>query len=165
MIEKLGIADWPPLVDVHPAARRLLASWGYHYDAWNLRRFQPPKRYAVLVCFLQAALAETTDAVVECQDKLITAVHSKAKKRRDELLRAGEEAKRRAVEVLGVVGELVLDDTIPDVQLRNEILWRIPCEELATLVDGCHQLREGDDGSHLGLTARWYSNTREYSPA
>jgi hypothetical protein len=102
---------------------------------------------------------------VECQDRLITAVHSKAKKRRDELLRAGEEAKRRAVEVLGVVGELVLDDTIPDVQLRNEILWRIPSEEMATLVDGCHQLRDGDDGSHLGLTARWYSNTREYSPA
>jgi hypothetical protein len=79
-IEKLGFADWPPLIDVHPAARRLLTSWGYHYDAWNLRRFRPPKRYAVLVCFLQAALAETTDAVVECQDKLITAVHSKAKR-------------------------------------------------------------------------------------
>jgi hypothetical protein len=94
-------------------------------------------------------LAETTDAVVECQDKLITAVYSKAKKRRDELLRAGEEAKRRAVEVLGVVGELVLDDTIPDVQLRNEILWRIPSEEMAILVDGCQQLRDSDDGSHL----------------
>jgi hypothetical protein len=39
-IEKLGFADWPPLAHVHPAARRLLASWGYHYDAWNLRRFQ-----------------------------------------------------------------------------------------------------------------------------
>jgi len=52
--------------------------------------------------------------------------HSKAKKRRDELLRAGEEAKWRAVEVLGVVGELVLDDTIPDVQLRIEILWQFP---------------------------------------
>ena len=36
---------------------------------------------------------------------------------------------------------------------------------MATLVDGCHQLRDGDDGSHLSLTARWYSYTREYSPA
>ena len=44
-IEKLSFADWPPLVDVHPpAARRLLSSWGYLYDAWNLRRFHPPKR-------------------------------------------------------------------------------------------------------------------------
>ena len=36
---------------------------------------------------------------------------------------------------------------------------------MSTLVDGCHQVRQGDDGSHLGLTARWYSYTREYSPA
>jgi len=67
--------------------------------------------------------------------------------------------------VLEVMGGLVLDDSIPDLQLRSEILWRIPSEEIATLVDGCHQLREGDDGSHLSLTARWYGYTREYSPA
>jgi hypothetical protein len=63
------------------------------------------------------------------------------------------------------MGELVLDESIPDAQLRNEILWRIPDDEMATLVDGCRQLRTGDDGSHLGLTAHWYAYTREYSPA
>ena len=163
-INGLGFTDWPPLAGVHPVARRLLAGWGYRYDAWSLRRLQSPIRYAVLLCFLQAALAEAADAVVEVQDKLITSIHSKAKKRRDNLLRASEEAKRRAVEVLEVMGELVLDKSIPDAQLRNEILWRIPDEKMATLVDGCHQLRTGDDGSHLSLTAHWYAYTREYSP-
>ncbi len=130
IINKLGFADWPRLADVHPAARRLLAGWGYRYDAWNLRRFQPARRYAVLVCFLQAALAETADAIVDAQDKLITSIHSKARKRRDALLRAGEEAKRRAVEVLEVMGELVLDESIPDAQLRPKILSRISSEEM-----------------------------------
>lgn len=46
------------------------------------------------------------------------------------------------------MSELMLNDSIPDLQLRSEILWRIQNEEIATLVDGCHQLREGDDGSH-----------------
>jgi hypothetical protein len=36
----------------------------------------PDKRHAVVLCFLRAALAETADAVVEMQDKLITGVHS-----------------------------------------------------------------------------------------
>jgi len=164
-ITALGFADWPRLAQVHPAARRLLAGWGYRYDAWSLRRFGPPKRYAVLLCFLQAALAETADAIVEVQDKLITSVHAKAKKRREALLRASEEARRRAVEVVEVVGGLVLDAAVPDGQLRAEIFGRIPSEEMTTLVDGCHQLRAGDDGSHLGLTAHWYGYTREYSPA
>jgi TnpA family transposase len=163
--DALGFTDWPPLAEVHPAARRLLAGWGNRYNAWSLRRFPPPKRHALLLCFLQAALAETADAVVEAQDKLITSVHAKAKKRREALLRAGEEAKRRAVEVLGVMGELVLDDSIPDAQLRSQILGRFSSDEMATLVDGCQQARAGDDGSHLGLTAHWYGYTREYSPA
>ena len=34
----------------------------------------PDKRHAVVLCFLRAALAETADAVVEMQDKLITGV-------------------------------------------------------------------------------------------
>src|SRR3984893_3443840 len=46
-----------------------------------------------------------------------------------------------------------------------KILWRIPDDEMVTLVDGCRQLRTGDDGSHLSLTAHWYAYTREYSPA
>src|SRR5207244_6893870 len=120
---KARLYDWPPLADIHPAACRLLAGWGYHYDAWNLRRFRPPKRYAVLVCFLQAALAETTDAVVEAQDTLIATVHSKAKKRRDELLRASDEAKRRAVEVVADMGEVVLDVFIHEATVRHEVLW------------------------------------------
>ncbi len=97
----------------------------------RLERFKvPARRYAVLVCFLQAALAETADAIVDAQDKLITSIHSKARKRRDALLRAGEEAKRRAVEVLEVMGELVLDESIPDAQLRPKILSRISSEEM-----------------------------------
>src|SRR5262249_28608195 len=65
----LGLATHPDLARVHPATRRLLASWGYRYDAWSLRRFALCKRQAIVLCFLQAVLAETTDAIIEMQDK------------------------------------------------------------------------------------------------
>ena len=71
-----GLATLPIIGAVHPATRRLLADWGYHYEVWSLRRFVPDKHHAVVLCFLRAALAETADAVVEMQDKLITGVHS-----------------------------------------------------------------------------------------
>ena len=46
----------PILNEVHPATRRLLATWGYRYDVWSLRRFAPAKRQAIVVlCFLQGA--------------------------------------------------------------------------------------------------------------
>ena len=50
--------------------------WPTGNDLWSLRRFVPDKRHAFVLCFLRAALAETADAVVEMQDKLITGVHS-----------------------------------------------------------------------------------------
>jgi hypothetical protein len=95
-----GLATLPAVESVHPATRRLLANWGYHYEVWSLRRFVSDKRHAIVLCFLRAALGETTDAVVEMQDKLITGVHNKARQRREDILRATEEARRRAIEVL-----------------------------------------------------------------
>jgi hypothetical protein len=59
--------------------------------------------------------------VVEMQDKLITGVHNKARQRREDILRATEEARRRAIEVLEEVGSPVLDESIPDAELRRDI--------------------------------------------
>src|SRR4029077_17388094 len=81
--------------------------WGYRYNVWKLRRFSSAKRIAIVLCFLHAARAETTDAIVEMQDKLITAVHSKARQRYEDLLRATEEARSRAAEILEELGPIV----------------------------------------------------------
>lgn len=86
-IRSVGLTAWPALADVHPATRRLLAGWGYRYNVWHLRRFPAAKQNAIVICFLQAARAETTDAIIDMQDKLITSIHNKARRRYDGLLR------------------------------------------------------------------------------
>jgi TnpA family transposase len=164
-ISSLRSTAVPALASVHPATRRMLARWGYRYDVWSLRRFPRPKRDAIVLCLLQAAHAETTDAVVEMQDKLITGVHSKAQQRYENLLRATEEARSRAVEVLDEMGTLVLDESIPDGDLRSEIFARLSSDEIGRLVNGCRNLRASNQGSHLSLIDHWYGYTRKYSPA
>ena len=101
---------------------------------------------------------------VEMQDKLITAVHSKARQRYEDLLRATEEARSRAVEILEELGTVVLDDSIPDSELRTAIFARLPSDDIGKLVEGCRTLRAGNEGSHLGLVHHWYGYTRKYSP-
>lgn len=162
----LGFARRTASEAVHPATRRLLAGWGHAYDAWSLRRFEPAKRHAILICTVEAALAGAADALVEMQDKLITRVHNRAKKHRAELLHATDAAKARAVSVLEDLGALVLDERgVPDAELRARIYERHPREEIDLLVEGCRGLREGDSGSHLGFVGRWHAATRQYSPA
>ncbi len=164
-VRSLGLTAWPALAEIHPATRRLLAGWGYRYSVWNLRRFSAAKRNGIVICFLQAARAEMTDGIVEMQDKLITSIHNKARKRYEELLRATEEARSRAVEVLEEMGTLVLDDSIPDNKLRKYIFDLLPSEDIGRLVEGCRNLRAGGDGSSLALVKHWYGYTRKYSPA
>jgi len=165
-LSSLGLARWPALQTIHPATRRLLAGWGYAYDAWSLRRFEPAKRRAILVCTLEAAFAEAADAIVEMQDKLITRVHNRARKHRADLLHATDAAKARAMSVLEDLGGLVLDEpNVPDAELRARIYAHHPREEISLLVEGCRGLREGDPGSHLGFVGRWHAATRQYSPA
>ena len=121
-LSSLDFARWPALQAVHPATRRLLAGWGYAYDAWSLRRFKPAKRHAILLCTVEAAFAEAADALVEMQDKLITWVHNRARKHRADLLHATDTAKARAVSVLEDLGSLVLDEPgVPDAELRTRI--------------------------------------------
>jgi hypothetical protein len=115
----LGLTAWPALADIHPATRRLLSGWGYRYSVWHLRRFPIIKRNAIVICFLQAARAETTDGIVEMQDKLITSIHNKADKRYEALLRTAEEARSRAVEVLEGIGTLVLTIPFPMENFEN----------------------------------------------
>ena len=163
-IGSLGLSGLSALTEVHPATRRMLANWGYRYNVWKLRRFSSAKRIAIVLCFLHAARAETTDAIVEMQDKLITAVHSKARQRYEDLLRATKEARSRAVEILEELGTVVLDDSIPDSELRTAIFARLPSDDIGKLVEGCRTLRAGNEGSHLGLVHHWYGYTRKYSP-
>ena len=163
-MQSLGLTALPAMAGVHPATRRMLANWGYRYDVWSLRRFAAPKRYAIVLCFLHAARAEATDAVIDMQDKLITGVHNKARQRYDDLLRATEEARTRAVEVLEALGTIVLDESIPDVELRQHIFARLPSADVGRLVEGCRNLRVGHEGSYLGLIDHWYGYTRQYSP-
>lgn len=106
-----------------------------------------------------------TDGIVEMQDKLITSIHNKARKRYEELLHTTEEARSRAVEVLEGMGTLVLDDSIPDNALRKHIFNLLPSEDMSRLMEGCRNLRAGGDGSPLGLVNHWYGYTRKYSPA
>jgi TnpA family transposase len=163
-VSSLGLTAWPALTDIHPATRRLLAGWAYRYSIWNLRRFSAANRSAIVLCFLQAARAEMTDGIVEMHDKLITSIHNKARKRYEDLLRATEEARSRAVEVLEELGTVVLDDSIPDHEVRQSIFKLLPIDDISRLVEGCRNLRAGGDGSPLALIHHWYGYTRKYSP-
>ena len=83
----------------------------------------------------------------------------------EDSLRATEEARSRGVEVLEEIGTVVLDDSIPNHEVRQYIFKLLPIDDVSRLVEGCRNLRAGGDGSLLALIHHWYGYTRKYSPA
>jgi hypothetical protein len=142
------------LADIHPATRRFLASWRYRYSVWNLRRFSLEKRSGIVICFLQVARADMIDGIIEMQDKLITAIRNKARKRYEERLRAREKARTRAVEVLEAMETLVLGHSVPDSQLRQHVFDLLSSEDMSRLwkdLGTCERARMARRSAHPSL--------------
>lgn len=57
----------PILSEVHPATRRLLASWGYRYDVWSLRRFAPPNGRRSSCVFCRRRALKPRMALLKCR--------------------------------------------------------------------------------------------------
>ena len=164
-LRSLGLASLPGLKLVHKSTLSLLASWGYRYDVWSLRRFPAPKRYSIVIAFIATALSEATDAAIEMHDKLMTSYHNKARRRRDELLQRAEQARSDAIQAFEQLGSLILDQSIADQDLRSTILKMYPTERLTDMVSDCRALRFGDDSSYLEYLQPWYAQLRRYLPA
>lgn len=101
----------------------------------RLREVVPPRRYAVLVCFLWQSYRGAIDQAVDMYDKLITGVHTQSEADFDEQLRQQRKTIRDSLAVFKSLGEIILDDDIADVELRTRLFIEIPRSELAAQIE------------------------------
>jgi TnpA family transposase len=152
------------LKNVPLPTRQLLSTWGYNQDVWSLRRFDDDKKYSIVVAFLNSALTETVDAIVDMQDRLITHYENQAREKKDALLRSAEKARTEAIEAFEDIGMIVVDEEhIVDGDVRKEVFRKRSPESLRELLADCQTIKFGAD-AHLGFMSSSYGETRKYSP-
>ncbi len=162
-LETLG---WkaPLLTKVPLPTRQLLSAWGYQQDVWSLRRFAPEKRYSIVAAFLDSVLTETTDAIVDMNDRLCTRYKNQAKEKKDVLLRSAEKARTEAIEAFEEIGIVILDEEhVGDRDVRKEVFSKRSAQSLRELLAECQSMKFGSD-AHLGFMSASYGETRKYSP-
>src|SRR5277367_5621726 len=74
LIEELLGADGE-LADLDPKVVRQLGELARRYDAGDLRRFSPPKRTALIACYLIEARKTLLDQIVEMHDLFLTGMN------------------------------------------------------------------------------------------
>jgi len=152
------------LKNVPLPTRQLLSNWGYQKDVWSLRRFEDDKKYSIVAAFLNTALTDTVDAIVDTQDRLITRYQNQAKEKKDVLLRSAEKARTEAIEAFEDIGIVIVDEkNIIDSDVRKEVFKKRSVESLRDLLADCRSIKFGAD-AHLEFMSSSYSQSRKYSP-
>lgn len=152
------------LKNVPLPTRQLLSNWGYQKDAWSLRRFEDEKKYSIVAAFLNTALTDTIDAIVDMQDRLITRYQNQAKEKKEALLRSAEKARTEAIEAFEDIGTVIIDqENVVDSDVRKEVFKRRSLESLRDLLADCQTIKFGTD-AHLQFMSSSYGQSRKYSP-
>src|ERR687892_944383 len=131
----------------------------------RLREVVQPRRNAALVCFLWQSYRDAVDQAVDMYDKLITWVHTQAEADLDEQLRQQRKTLQSSLASFKSLGTIVLDDTVPDIDLRIRLFDQIPRDELATQMEALDEWITGkkSDAFH-GVISR-FSYLRQFAPA
>lgn len=144
--------------------RQLLTNWGYQQDVWSLRRFDDDRRYSIVAAFLNSALVETIDGIVDMQERLITQYQNQARDKKEALLRSAEKARNEAIEAFEEIGMIVVDEEhVVDKNVRKEVFKKRSLQALRDLLTNCQTIKFGVD-AHLGFMSSSYGETRKYSP-
>lgn len=106
--------------------QRTLAKYAQRYSAFRLKETEPSKRYAMLICFLCQSYRETVDYLADTYFKLITRIYNKAGRQQDKANKKQSKKNRASLVMFDTVSGIVLNSSIPDIDVRKHIFRLIP---------------------------------------
>ena len=163
-IRAVGVSD----VFLRDLPEARLARMARHAQlAWAqpLLRMGQERRVATLLAFMQALERTATDDILELFDGLMSALAlcGEAKRRR-ERLRSLKDLDQAAL-LLQQAVRILLDETVPDAALRQQVLGTIGETALRDAADAVQALASSADDPMMQVLAGSYATVRRFLPA
>jgi TnpA family transposase len=131
----------------------------------RLREVVQPRRNAALVCFLWQSYRDAVDQAIDMYDKLITWVYIQAEDALDEQLRQQRKAIQSSLATFKSLGGIILDEAVPDGELRTRLFEEVPREELAAQVGALDEWVSGKKSDVFHGVVSRFSYLRQFAPA
>lgn len=168
VIEKLEyIRDLQLQVDtkgIHPNRLRQLSKIGSRYEPHSFRRFNDPKKYAILVAYLLELIQDLTDLSFEIHDRQIMILLSKGRKAQEELQKQnGKSINEKVVHFADLGAALIKarsEGTDPFVALDAVMPW----DQIIASVEEAKRLARPVDYDYLDLLEKKFYALRKYTP-
>ncbi len=144
--------------------QRALAKHARKRSAHRLRELDPAHRYASLVCFLSQTYQDTIDFIIDMQDKLLTRICSRAQREVDETLARKRNSVQRSAAMLQKLGSIVLNEEVPDAEVRKTIYERISKGELSAQIEQAAEFLGAKTGHEFERVVRRFTYLRRFTP-
>ncbi len=145
--------------------QRVLAHYAETRSADRIRQLESKHRYAVLTCFLQQTYQETVDNILDMFRKLMIQVYNRARQDIDEYTRKQRRTLRQSLDTLHILGQVILDETVSDADLRQMLFEKVDQEKLITRMAEVEIWLTGKYSHVFNLVIQRFSYLRRFSPA
>ena len=134
-------------------------------SAARLRELAEPRRWAALVCFLWESYHDAVDQALDMFDKLLVRAYTQAQNELDQQLSRQRQNIQVSLAALRSLSRMILDDSIPDAELRARLLAEVPREELRACTEEIGEWVSGKRSDPFHGVLRRYGTLRKFSPA
>lgn len=153
------------LSDVHPHLLEHFTASVSALPVHAVHRFAEPKRLSLLLCWLWQLRTKLTDTAWTMGNELVAGVLRRAKNAFNDLYRRQQKRVGRVLNLCGDVIALLLDQTIPDAEVRATIWSRWSNQDLEKLKSECTELAFPPEFVYLGELKKRYSYVRQFAPS
>ncbi|MCY9758311.1 Tn3 family transposase [Paenibacillus alvei] len=168
VIEKLDfVRDLRLQIDtkgIHPNRLRQLSKVGARYEPHSFRRFDDPKKYAILVAYFIELVQDLTDQAFDIHDRQVMQLLSKGRKAQEELQKQnGKSINEKVVHFADLGAALIKarsEGTDPFVALDAVMPW----DQIVASVEEAKRLARPVDYDYLDLLEKKFYALRKYTP-
>jgi TnpA family transposase len=161
LLQKWEVDQWE-MSALNPNRQKFLARLGRKYTVQALRRMGPERHYPILLSLLKQTLIDLTDESIDIFDVCVASRHKKAREAFKDYQYQIAETTETHSQLLQTIGDLVLDDAINDVGLRQAIYHSIPRATLQATVQEAQALRRPN--GYFDFLDDYYSYIRQFAP-
>ncbi len=141
-----------------------LAQWARRYDAWELRRFHPSKRHALVASLLWETRKTLLDHLVALHDQYVTGLFRRSRNSFEERHREFRKRFHSGLKTMQTVLEILVNGEHPTEEILSHLFGTVSPEAMREALSGCREFQRLEEQGPLDELCARASHLRRYFP-